>query len=286
MTGFGQAESTTPAGTIRVEIRGVNNRFLDLQFRLPRAMANLEARLKKRVSQSVSRGSVQVAVWWDKEAEEGRLTWDRAATAEYVRILTEIKETYGLAGELSLKELLQLSDLIKTEVPSHDDEALWRSVSPVLSAALASFQKSREAEGTFIGRDLVKMNAKIERTVGQIEKRAPVRLKRHFAEMRRKVRSLVESVVDEQRMATDIAIMADKLDISEECTRLRAHVHKFSENLQDDGPVGKRLGFLLQEMNREANTIGSKANDTAIAHKAVTLKEIVEQIREQIQNIE
>ncbi|MBD3316408.1 MAG: YicC family protein [Chitinivibrionales bacterium] len=286
MTGFGQAESNSPAGTIRVEIRGVNNRYLDLQLRLPRAMTNLETKVKKRVNQSVSRGSVQVTVYWDKEAEEEKITWNRAATAELVGILTEIKETHGLAGDLTIGELLQHGDIIKTDTVSYDENALWRSVSPVLSNALSSFQESRAAEGAFIGRALAKMNTKLEKTVAQIEKRAPIRLKHHQAELQRRVENLAGSLVDEQRMVSEIAVMADKLDISEECTRLRAHIHTFIEGLQGSGPVGKRLGFLSQEMNREANTIGSKANDTQIAHKSVVLKEIIEQIREQIQNIE
>ncbi len=286
MTGFGLAEGPTASGTYRVEIRGVNNRFMEMQIRQPRFVNNLEQRVRKEISAAVSRGSIQVSISCDRENEGIKLTWDRVAVENYIGIFREIEKDYSLKGDVTLSDLLHFSDFIKTENVVYNEEEIWGHVGPVVAQAITAFQLSRETEGAYIIDDLRKVLDEIAATLDRVEARAHLRVEEYAVALRERVKKLIEDPPDPQRMTTEIALCADRLDISEECLRLRAHIAKFKEDFCADGPVGKRMGFLLQEMNREANTIGSKANDTEISHLSVALKEKVEKIREQIQNIE
>jgi uncharacterized protein (TIGR00255 family) len=286
MTGFGQAEALTPSGKFRVEIRAVNNRFLDLQLRQPKSLSNLEQKIKSAVSEAIPRGSVSVFISCDKENGEGRLVWDKTAVENYLRIFREIKKRYKLAGDATLGDLLHFSDFIKTESVQGDEKTIWKHFSPVLDKAIENLQRSREAEGEHLIRELKKMLDAITRLLRDVEARAPKRIEEYLKELTKRVQKLLSNPPDEARLAMEVAIMADKMDISEECTRLRAHINAFVKDFASSEPVGKRMNFLLQEMNRESNTIGSKANDTEISHLSVTLKENIEKIREQIQNIE
>ncbi|MDG5815972.1 YicC family protein [Chitinispirillales bacterium ANBcel5] len=286
MTGFGLAEGETPSGTYRVEIRGVNNRFLEMQIRQPRFAANLEQKIKKEITSVVSRGSVTVLISCDREDEDTKLTYDKSSVENYVRIFREVKDVYELAGEVSLSDLLQFSDFIKTESVEHNDEELWKHLRPVLLKSIASFQQTREAEAAYMVKDLKKILDEIAQIVEKVETRAPQRIPEYADALNNRIDKMLSTSVEPQRIAAEVAIMADRIDISEECTRMRAHIKKFSEDFELNEPVGKRMGFLLQEMNREANTIGSKSNDTEISHYSVSLKENIEKIREQIQNIE
>ena len=286
MTGFGLAEATTASGTYRVEIRGVNNRFFELQLRQPRFVNNLEQQVRKEIQSVITRGSLTAIITCDREEESRKLSYDKQAVQQYIKILREIKKKYALKGDVSLQELTAFSDIIKADTMAFDDEVIWKHIRPVLVKAIGAFQKTREKEAAFILKDLKLTLAGIEKNLRLIEKRAPVRMQAYAETLRERIAKLSSVEVDPARIAVEIAVLADKLDISEECTRLRAHLAKFDEDLQADEPAGKRLGFLLQEMNREANTIGSKANDTEIAHWSVSLKEDIEKIREQIQNIE
>ncbi|MBN1574914.1 MAG: YicC family protein [Chitinispirillaceae bacterium] len=286
MTGFGLAEGCTASGTYRIEIRGVNNRFLEMQVRQPRFVNNLEQKVRKEISTVIARGSIQVSVTCDRENEGAKLTWDRAAVENYIAIFREIGRTYSLQGETTLSDLLHFSDFIKAENVIYNEEEIWGHLRPIVAQAIAAFQHSRETEGAYMINDLKKVLDEIATALDQVEARASSRIEEYAAALRERVRKLIEDPPDPQRMTTEIALCADRLDISEECIRLRAHIAKFREDFEADGPVGKRMGFLLQEMNREANTIGSKANDTEVSHLSVALKEKIEKIREQIQNIE
>jgi uncharacterized protein (TIGR00255 family) len=286
MTGFGLAEGVTPSGTYRAEIRGVNNRFLELQVRQPRFVSNLDQQIRKEVTAVISRGSVTVIITCDREEGDKKLSWDRQAVENYLGIFREIKDRYKLEGEIALSQLLTFNDIIKADTATYDDEVIWKHIRPVLVKALEAFQATREKEAAFIIKELRQTLKGVDKTLKLIEKRAPVRLQEYAKTVSERVQKLIAAEPDPARIALEIAILADRLDISEECTRLRAHIAKFSEDFDSDQPAGKSLGFLLQEMNREANTIGSKANDTEISHLSVKLKEDIEKIREQIQNIE
>ena len=286
MTGFGSAEAVTLSGTYRIEIRGVNNRFFELQLRQPRFVNNLEQQVRKEIQAVISRGSLTVIITCDREEDGRKLSYDKQAVQQYVKILREIKDRYKLKGDVSLKEIITFSNIIKADATAFDDETVWKHIRPVIVKALSAFEKTREKEAAFLLKDLKLTLAGIEKTLRLIEKRAPVRMQEYSGSLRERITKLSSVQVDPSRIAVEIAVLADRLDISEECTRLRAHLAKFDEDLAADEPAGKRLGFLLQEMNREANTIGSKANDTEIAHWSISLKEDVEKIREQILNIE
>jgi uncharacterized protein (TIGR00255 family) len=286
MTGFGQAEKSTPSGIYRVEIRGVNNRYLEIQFRTPKTFSGLEQTAKKLITETLSRGSLTVTIAWDSEDGGTKLTWDRQKVTGYIKILKEVKKEFKLAGDIGLANLLTFSDFIKAKSVEHDEETLWHHIKPVIRKAIDKFQCSRETEAAAIVRQLRAMTAKIVTALDAVEKRAPVRVQAFRETFTKKIESLTGGVIEPQRLATEIAIMADRLDISEECTRLRAHIEKFTGDLDADDPAGKRMTFILQEMNREANTIGSKANDSEISHLSVTMKEIIEQMREQAQNME
>lgn len=286
MTGFGLAEGQTASGTYHVEIRSVNNRFLELQLRQPRFLSNLEQKIRKEVSNAVSRGSIQLSISCDREDEGTKLSWDKNLVEGYLSVIREIGETFSLANTVTVKDLLKFNDIIKTENITYNEEELWNHLSPLINQAIESFQASRETEGSFIIEELKKMLDEIASTLITIEARASLRVKEYMVLLQERVKKLIEDPPEPQRMTTEIALCADRLDISEECTRLRAHIIKMNEDFRSHGAIGKRMGFLLQEMNREANTIGSKANDTEISHLSVSLKENIEKIREQIQNIE
>ncbi len=286
MTGFGFAEGLTASGTYRIEIRGVNNRFLEMQIRQPKFANNLEQKIRKEITGAVSRGSIQVSISCDREDDTLKLTLNESAVANYINILQEIGRRFSLTGEVTLSHLLQFSDIIKAENVQYNEEEIWNHICPILGQAIAAFQLSRETEGGYIVNCIKNQVVEISKTVEEIEKRAYLRVEEYAAALRERVCKLIADPPDPKRMETEIAICADRLDISEECTRLRAHIEKFKEDLNADDAVGKRMGFILQEMNREANTIGSKANDAEISHLSIKLKEIIEKIREQIQNIE
>lgn len=286
MTGFGSAEGVTPSGTYHVEIRGVNNRFLEIQLRQPRFINNCEQQVRKEVQSFISRGSLTIIITCDREDGSKKLSYDKPVVDGYIGILREIKKQYRLEGDVSLKELLTFSDIITADAGMFDDQVVWKHLQPVLVKALAAFQKARETEAAFILKDLKLILKSIEKTLRRIEKRAPVRMREYTESLRERIAKLCSVEPDPARIAMEIAVMSDRLDIAEECTRLRAHLAKWNEDVLSEEPTGKRLGFLLQEMNREANTIGSKANDTEISHLSVQLKEDIEKIREQILNIE
>jgi len=286
MTGYGQAETLTQSGTFRVEIKSVNNRFLEIQTRLPRSLSSLDTHIKKTISSLISRGSLLVIMTWDKEEADTRLVYDKKAVEDYVSILRSIKSDYNLHGEVTISDLIQFNDVIRTETISINNTTTWRALKPVLLDAINDFQKSREKEGSFIAKDLTAMAKKISTLIRRVQKRSPIRLKKYSADLKIKIEKLADSVADPQRINTEIAILGDRLDLSEECTRVQSHIKNFTDCFQSSEPVGKRIGFILQELNREANTIGSKANDFYIADYSVQLKELIEKIREQIQNIE
>lgn len=286
MTGFGQAEGTTPSGSYRVEVRSVNNRYFELQLRMPKIFASLEPRVKQAIAAQVSRGSISVFVSCATDQAPVRLGWDKEKVDNYIRIFKEVKTAYELKGDITVSDLIRFGDFIKTESVEFDDDALWQHLGPIVDRGLADFQKSRETEARFLAADLRKMIKSMSADVKKIEKRAPLRLKEYRTELTKRVELLIKNPPDPARIATEIAIMADRMDIAEEITRLKAHLEKFLEMFDSDEQVGKRMNFILQELNREANTIGSKANDLEISHLSMYLKENIEKIREQIQNIE
>jgi uncharacterized protein (TIGR00255 family) len=292
MTGYGEAELDTKVGRLRVEIRTVNHRHFSLNLRLGRTLERFEPQIRDWVRGLLPRGHVNCSVRLDAgdTPDDGvPLRLDEAKARQYLRLLQSMKEQLGVPGEVDLALLARFGELI---VADDEGEAVLPDageIQQVIEAAARATVGMREQEGRRLWADLEQRLVGVERALARIEQLAPARLVMERDRMRRVVAELLEGVpLDEDRIAREIAYIAERWDISEELVRLRSHIELFRESLADTSadPVGKRLSFLTQEMNRETNTIGSKANDAAIEHQVIAIKDEIERLREQIENVE
>jgi uncharacterized protein (TIGR00255 family) len=290
MTGYGRAEAAKDGVRLEIEIRSVNNRFLDLAIRLPRALSPLEGKVKEIVQSEVARGRVNVSVSLDEaSAAAEEIDFDPAVAEATIAFLKKMKKQFRLAGEIEVGTLAAFPEIVKRRKKEWSEEELWPLAEKLLRKALKDFNAMRATEGKALAADLRKRVALLDRELDRIEKRSPKRALEAKEALRRRVNELLKSEsmqISEERLAAEVAILVDRMDCTEEVVRFRSHNAQFLECLDDGEAVGKRLNFLLQEMNREANTIGSKANDAEVARGAILLKEETEKIREQIQNIE
>lgn len=292
MTGFGEAEVETSAGVLRAEIRSVNHRFFSLNVRSPGALDRYEVRIREWLKDHLSRGHINITFRLsdaDGVADAGpALTLDVDRARQYLRIFRDLGAQLGLPGEVTLKMLARQPDLIVRE-EQEVAEVAEEAVREVTEGAARAVVAMREEEGRNLRADLDGRLEAIQAAVAEIEERAPARLERERDRLRRSVAELAAGVaLDEERLAREVAMLADRWEISEEIVRLRSHIGHFRNMLDQDAsePVGKRLGFLVQEMHREANTIGSKANDAGIEHGVVAIKNEIERLREQVENVE
>jgi uncharacterized protein (TIGR00255 family) len=287
MTGFGAAEGTVGGALASVEIRSVNHRFFSPNLNLPGAFAKWEGEIRELLRQKIPRGHVTLTVRVDRDRAAAPVI-DESRLAEYVSALKDLKKKHKLAGEIDLATLLRLPDVIAT--PSDDvDQESGSALVGIVATAADSLVAMRRAEGAQLATFLTDRLQAVETRLAHTEARAPTRFEEHHERVKRTVADLIgAAAVDPQRLAQEIAILADKLDIAEELDRFRAHLAAFRETLRSASgdPVGKRLGFILQEMLREANTIGSKANDAKILDDVIAIKEELERIREQVENLE
>jgi uncharacterized protein (TIGR00255 family) len=288
MTGFGRGEAESEGTHISVEVRSVNHRYLDVSVRLPKPLASLEAELRRYVQERVDRGKISVAV--DAAMAEGdgaTLRLDDQRLRDYLDIANQLRIQYRLGGELSLSAILALPDVVTEEQGDQNAEAWWQVLRQALDRAIQEMVELKTKEGDELARDMFSRLDRIERLVGMVEARAPVRV----AELRERVRERLAQIVDSgevdpYRLEQEIVFQADRMDCTEECVRLRSHIKHFRDFATAEGSAGRKLNFLLQEMHREATTIGSKASDAEIAVRTVEIKEEIERIREQIQNVE
>ncbi len=290
MTGFGEAEIETPAGVLRAEIRTVNHRFFSANIRTPAALDRYEPRMKEWLKGHFSRGHVNATYRLEGNGGEAgtALTLDLDRARTYLRIFPRLKEELGLAGNVTVDLLAGQADLVvRDTVEAADvDVEVIRDVTERASRAVIAM---REEEGRHLTADLEARLHAIATALAVIKERAPARLDAERDRLRRSVAELAGDVgLDDDRLAREIALIADRWDISEEIVRLHSHIDHFNAMLEQDAeePVGKRLGFLVQEMHREANTIGSKANDAGIEHRVVEIKNEIERLREQVENVE
>ena len=293
MTGFGQAEEVTGAGVIRVEIKTVNHRFFNASLRTPTGFDRFEADIQAWLRPFLSRGHVTYVLSVDRdsaEANDALPELDLERAKRYAELLETLRRELGIEAPVKLSHVTRFGEIFRAPERGNASEHVDAEVIRRLSqAAAGEVVTLREAEGARLQRDLEEHLQAIEETLVLIEARSPKRLIAERGRLRVAVAELTEGhSVDEDRLAREIAYLAEKWDINEELVRFRSHGELFHETLQADSsePVGKRLGFLIQEMNREANTIGSKANDAEIAQAAVVLKEEVERLREQVENVE
>ncbi len=289
MTGFGRAELVRNDLEVVAEVRSVNNRFLDIQVKLPKQFYHLEHEVKNIVKEFVTRGRVNVYVSLKYENDEtlNGLSIDDHAVRLYLKLLKNLKKKYKLAGKIKIDHLLSFTDIFSFEPVSEFKQETWETIKEVLHQALTRFSEMRKGEGAELADDLRERINNLDRIVTDIEKIAQNRQQEDLQNLREKVRDLIaDENIEEDRLHTEIALMINRMDVTEECVRFRSHNKVFLESLSADESVGKKLNFILQEMTREANTMGAKANHAEIAHLVVDLKEEVEKIREQVQNIE
>ncbi|MGN0666586.1 MAG: YicC/YloC family endoribonuclease [Huintestinicola sp.] len=288
MTGFGRAEQTINGRDILVEIRSVNHRFYEFSARVPRAYSYIEDKLKSYMNGRISRGKVEVSVSISSvEGVDALIQVNTGVAKGYVDALRKANEELGLRDDLSLSQIMRLPDIFNVRKTVDDEEVIWNDVRTVAAEALERFISMRETEGEKMREDVLSRIDSISVMVAEIEKLSPVSTENYRAKLYARLSEVLnDKNVDEQRIVTEAAIFADKTAVAEETVRLRSHMKQFKELVTLDEPIGRKLDFLIQEFNRESNTIGSKAQDIAITRIVVDLKSEIEKIREQIQNIE
>lgn len=286
MTGFGTAEGAVGAAHVAVEVRSVNHRFFSPSIKLPSSLARWEPDVRDALRRSISRGHVTVTARIDRTRGSDAVI-DESRFSAYVQRLRDLKEKYVLEGPIDLATVLRLPDVIASD--ADEDQGSAAELIAIVDRAVASLSASREAEGRRLAGFLSDRLAAVDASVKRLAERAPERLVEQRDRLKASIAELAGGVqVDEQRLAQEIAFIADRLDVGEELDRFRSHIAAFREALAGNGTdgVGKRLGFLLQELLREANTTGSKANDSAMVQDVVGIKEELERIREQVENLE
>jgi uncharacterized protein (TIGR00255 family) len=292
MTGYGRGEAMMNGLRLTAEVRSVNHRFCELSVRLPRALSALEGEARKLLTERLTRGKISLGVTWGGEGEQqaepsGTLRLDAHAADSYVALLRELKTKYGLAGDIDLRSFASLPNIFVWEEPASSSEIYLAMLREVVMKATDDMVRMKELEGEALRRDLESRVDSIQSRVAQIRERAPERLREVRTKLRERVNLLLEEgELPEERIAQEVAILTDRLDCTEECVRLEAHCAHFRKLLEDESTPGRKLNFLLQEMNREINTIGSKSSDVPIVEQVVEVKEELERIREQVQNIE
>ena len=287
MTGFGSADGAIGEARASVEIRTVNHRFFSPNLKLPSSFARWEGEIRELLRQKIARGHVTLTARVDHEAATGPVI-DEARVAHYAATLRELQKKLALGGEVDLATILRLPDVVAAPT-DQVEPAAGEALAGIVAKAIDNLITMRRAEGAQLAAFLVERVDAVEGRLGKIEQRAPIRLKEQHERVKRTVGELIGGAgADPQRIAQEIAILADKLDVAEELDRFRSHLSAFRETVRSNTsePVGKRLGFILQEMVREANTVGSKANDAPILDDVIAIKEELERIREQVENLE
>ncbi len=285
MTGYGHCERADETVTASVEVKSVNNRYLDLQVSLPVSLNPLEPVIRERLASQVARGRVEVTVRLRELQEALAVTVDRKALGGYLVALTELRQAAGIDAPIALEHVLALEGVIKSERPQ-DRDRYWSIVEPLLARALERFGETRNEEGVRLSRDIARQISRVETVVhrisghaGEIERQVRANLGERFAEV-------VGDRVEESRMLAEVAVQLTRFSINEEIVRLTAHLESFRTLAARGGPVGKKLDFLCQEMHREVNTIGSKSIVLAVSEQVVEAKDALENVREQLRNVE
>jgi uncharacterized protein (TIGR00255 family) len=290
MTGYGAAEQDLPLGRVTVEVRSLNHKYLDISLKLPRGFLMLEPKIRELVKKGVARGRVDLIMRIDPSGSalpHYRLEADTRLAEEYIHVLDEIKERFGLKGEVTLDQIAAVREIVSFLEVKEDTELYWQEISSVTEQALRALDDSRRREGKALEADLLARLGGARGLIAEIRERAPAVVAAYRERLRERVCAIVEgSDFDERRFQQEVAYLAERSDISEEVVRMESHLSQFASKLAEEGPAGRGLDFLLQEMNREVNTIGAKASDVDIAQRVIALKGELERMREQVQNIE
>lgn len=289
MTGFGRCEAADEERKFTVEMKGVNHRYLDANIRMPKKLNFFESAIRSLLKESVHRGKVDIFITYEDFSEsQVSLKYNETLATEYLEKFKMMEEKFSLENDIRVSTLSRYPEVLTMEEKMDDEEELWKGLKKALDGAIAQFVQTRTVEGENLKKDLIaKLDGMLE-LVGQIEERAPKIIAEYREKLEGKVKELLEDTqIDEGRIASEIVIFADKICTDEEVVRLRSHVGHMKATLQsDDSGIGRKLDFIAQEMNREANTILSKANDLETSNIGIELKTEIEKVREQIQNIE
>ena len=290
MTGFGREHIVTDSREIILEIKSVNHRYFEFTAKTPKAYGYLDEKLKNLVKGSISRGKVEVSLSiYNQEGTDAQIELNKPVALGYVNALKNSAVELGLEDDLKLSKIIRLPDIFTVVKKTEDEEVIWNEVRETALTALDRFVRMRVTEGEKMYDDISSRLDFLENTVDRIEKVSPETVKNYKNRLYEKIKETLNEMgtdVDEQRILTETAIFADKVAVDEETVRLRSHISQFRELINSEEPVGRKLDFLVQEMNREANTIGSKANDITITNYMLEIKSEIEKIREQVQNIE
>lgn len=288
MTGFGRCEKVTDTRRFTVEIKSVNHRYLDFNIKMPKKLNFFESAIRMELKQYISRGKVDVFIVCEDFTENNAgIRYNHDAAAQYLSYLKQMAEEFGLENDIRVSTLSKYPEVFTMEEPEIDEEELWQELREVLVQAAQGFVKTRITEGEHLKEDLLEKLSGMLGLVERIEARYPLVQKEYHDRLAEKVQELLgDAQVDEGRLLTEVALFADKICVDEEVVRLRSHIETTVRTLQEGGSIGRKLDFIAQEMNREANTILSKANDLEISGNAIELKTEIEKVREQIQNIE
>ena len=288
MTGFGRAQETVDGMTVTVELKSVNHRYFEFTAKVPRTYGFLEEKLKSFLNARVSRGKMECYVSIENlEESDMEVVVNPSLAKGYVDALRTLSETFGLKEDYSAISIAKFPDVLTLRKAPADEEKIWNAVQKVTELAVECLVTLRETEGEKLRADILSKADTILEHVAFVESRSPQTVREYHEKLRQRMEELLENTqVDEQRLLTEAAIFADKVAVDEETVRLRSHISQLREFLNADEPIGRKLDFLVQEMNRESNTIGSKAQDVEIAKRVIAIKAEVEKIREQVQNIE
>ena len=288
MTGFGRAEYQDEEKKITVEMKSVNHRYLDFNFKMPKKFMILDPFIRSVLKDYIKRGKTDVFITYENYSEKSSsLKYNEDIAAQYLKYAEQMKDKFGLPNDISVSRLLRFPDVITSEDSRTDEEELKREIESVLRECAVRFQKAREIEGMNLQKDLLSKLDAMELCVGKIQEREPQIMEEYSNRLRAKTAELLsESGLDEGRIAAEVVIYADKICKDEETVRLLSHIRSMKKELTSGGAVGRKLDFIAQEMNREANTILSKSNDLGTSDLGIELKTEIEKIREQIQNIE
>uniref|UniRef100_UPI004025BDBF YicC/YloC family endoribonuclease n=2 Tax=Lachnospira eligens TaxID=39485 RepID=UPI004025BDBF len=288
MTGFGRSEIVKGNRKISVEIKSVNHRYLEAGIKMPKKLNVFESRMRDLLKKYATRGKIDIFINYEDDSEsQVNLKFNQNIADEYMAIFNNMSEKYKLKNDMTVGGLARFPEVITMDEVQEDEEELWHFIEEAMKAALEQFVNTRILEGENLKKDLLGKLDHMEELVAFVEKRSPEIMKEYRSKLESKVKELLgDTTIDESRIATEVIIYADKICVDEETVRLRSHIEHARKCLNEEGGIGRKMDFIAQEMNREANTTLSKANDIEISNAAIDLKTEIEKVREQIQNIE
>ena len=287
MTGYGKGTSNSEIGEVSIELKTVNHRFRDISTRLPMGLSAFESVIKKEMEAFISRGKIDAFIGFETSQDTKLFEVNLPVARGYHDALTKLQKEFNLKDDISLSQMASVRDVIKAKDLEIDQNELKKLILTALRQALISLDDMRKIEGKTLGSDIKNRLLLIRNISKKVEAKQPELAKHYMAKLKKRINELTEEVnLDEARIIQEVAIMAEKSDVTEETVRLDSHIKQFEELLSTEGPVGRKLDFLIQEMNREVNTIGSKSGDSELSRGVVDMKAEIERIREQVQNIE